>query len=181
MIIAIDPGYSATGSGSAVAVFRETLPNVPVLCEVFFDRPEEPRDRVRHDASDAIVVWETPQVDSRSRRSTQSIVKLAAEGGELAGMYAQANSALICRVTPSEWKGSVPKPIAHGRMWARLLPHERDLLGGDATLDAIDVAKRKGALERWAKEGARYYPRTWHAHNILDAVGIGLYLIGNRA
>lgn len=171
-LVTIDPGYAAKGPGCAVAVFCCGL-----LSQTYFARPEKvwitPLKNVYE------VVWECPQVDSRSRVSVPSIVQLAAVGGTLAGMYSGAcGGATVVPVSPSAWKGSTPKPVHHLRLWRQLRVVEHDLLGGVDTEMAIEAACRKGALDRWGKPGASYYPRTWWTHNLLDAVGIGLWRLG---
>jgi len=171
--IAIDPGYAARGKGSAVARFARCR----LMC-VCFARPETVRVGDLLQADDiSTVVWECPQVDSRTRTSVPAIVQLAAVGGTLAGLYAGANNAVVVPVTPSQWKGTVPKPVHHWRMWMRLQDDERTLLGGAETERAIDAARRKGARDRWGKPGASYYPSSFHMHNLLDAVGIGKWWI----
>jgi hypothetical protein len=180
-LLAIDPGYSKTGQGSAVARFNSSVPldDLARLVGVWFvrsgdvDRPAGVRAHGR-----ARVVWECPQLDARSRKATPAVVQLAAEGGEIAGAYAAHYALAIERVTPSQWKGSVPKPIAHSRLWRVLDDRERDVLGGDNAINAIERAKLAGARDRWGKEGARYYPRSFVMHNLLDAVGIGLWALG---
>lgn len=174
--IAIDPGYARRGRGCAVAVFRGG-----VLASVAFARPGAVTldDLVFVGHSDvARVVWEIPQVDARTRVSVPAVVRLAAEGGVLAGLYAAANGGVdVVAVAPSAWKGSAPKPVCHGRAWAVLRDSERVLLGGDATAARIDAAKRAGGLARWRDAGATYYG-AWTGHNLLDAAAIGLWAEG---
>jgi hypothetical protein len=168
-IVAIDPGYAHTGQGCAVALLDGGR-----VVRAIFVRPERATAadlRVHADA----VVWECPQVDARTRTATQEVVRLAAVGGTLAGMYAGACSAPCYAIAPSAWKGSTPKPVHHARLWAALDTQERDRLGGDSTFRAIEKAVRRGALERWGKPGGAYYPAAFVEHNLLDAVGLGLW------
>lgn len=179
-LLTIDPGFARRGKGCACAFFRDGR-----LAGVWFARPEQIATRAPVaypvDPSLDLVLWECPQVDSRSRASVPAIVTLAAVGGELAGLYAGMTGAAVERVAPSAWKGSVPKPVAHGRLWRVLDARERAVLGGDATARAIDAAKRKGALSRWNKPGAAYYPASFDAHNLLDAVELGCWKLDRRA
>lgn len=172
-IIAIDPGYAKRGRGCACARFDGD----DFLAAWWYARPDAmPPDGAWPEAD--TVVWECPQVDGRTRTATPQAVQLAAVGGTLAGLYAGHAGATVDPVTPSAWKGSTPKPIQHMRMWEVLTPPERALLGGSATEAAIDAARRKGALDRWSKSGAAYYPHNFLMHNILDAVGIGVWWLG---
>ena len=181
-LAAIDPGYAKRGKGSAVAVFAHGR-----LQSVDFVRVEalSPGDaaairdtlRALHVAT---VVWEEPQIDTRTRASTPAVVHLAAVGGTLAGMLAGMcrEVAHVVPVAPSAWKGSTPKPVAHARLWGVLDEREQRLLGGEATRMTIEAAQRAGALARWAREGGSYYPGAWTMHNLLDAVGIGAWALG---
>jgi len=81
-------------------------------------------------------------------------------------------------ITPRKWKGNVPKPQHHFATWRALRDAERQILGGRDTYDLIDAACDKGAMNRWCKPGASYYPRGNTMHNILDAVALGLHSIG---
>lgn len=172
VLVAIDPGYAKRGQGCAVAIFVDGR-----LACVRFERPETVAlPELAVGARD--VVWECPQIDARTRSATPQVLTLAATGGTLAGLYAGCNACRAVPVSPAEWKQSTPKPVHHARIWARLHDDERDLLGGEKTKERIDAAKRKGALERWAKSGALYYPPIWLTHNLLDAVGLGLWRLG---
>jgi hypothetical protein len=107
----------------------------------------------------------------------EDLIALAWSGALLAGAYA-ASGAELHEVTPQAWKGSLPKPVHHAKLWAVLSNEERELLGGLRTYDMIERASEKGALERWKKPGAAYYPRTWETHNLLDAVALGMWYVG---
>lgn len=175
-MIAIDPGFAVRGRGCACAWFRDGR-----LVRTWFARPEAfciagGIDGIRS------VVWECPQVDRRTRASTPAIVQLAAVGGTLAGLYAGYAGARVEPVSPSAWKGSEPKPVCHWRLWAKLDDREREEVAGAAGPEriaaAIDAARRKGALDRWSRDGASYYPASFAKHNLLDAVGIGAWKAG---
>lgn len=173
-VIAIDPGYAKRGRGCAVARFDDR-----VLRDVWYARPDGDVERLR--ASDAgEVVWECPQLDARSRVNASSVVALAAVGGVLAGLYAGASGCRALAVTPNDWKGSTPKPVAHARLWALLTYWERAVLGGDATGMLIADAQRRGALDRWGHDGASYYGKSAAAtvHNLLDAAALGAWRVG---
>lgn len=172
VLVAIDPGYAKRGSGCAVAVFAGLS-----LVRVGFERPECVRPSALAVGADT-VLWECPQVDARTRTSAPAVVQLAAVGGMLAGMFAGACGCPCMPISPAAWKGSVPKPVHHGRVWVLLDDREQALLGGASTGVAIESAKRRGALDRWGKPGVAYYPSTWLAHNLLDAVALGLTHLG---
>jgi hypothetical protein len=169
-LVAIDPGYAKDGKGCAVAIFDRH-----VLTQVFFARPETV-DVASLYVGAGEIVWEQPQVDARTRVTVPAVVQLASTGGVLAGMFAGANRCRVVVAKPSAWKGSTSKPVAHGRMWEKLATAEVKLLGGAATLQRIDAAKHAGAIARW-KPGEHYYG-SWTGHNLLDAVGIGMWRLG---
>jgi len=175
-LVAIDPGYAVRGKGCAIAMFV----NSRLVATQFlrqgkrFLAEDVPLDHVDE------VIWECPQVDSRTVTSTPACVQLAAVGGTIAGLIAGAFGAQVFAVSPSDWKGSVPKPVHHKRLWDKLYPDEIELLGGAETLRQINDAVLKGAGERWKRSGGDYYPRSWLTHNLLDAVGIGLWRVPRR-
>lgn len=85
-----------------------------------------------------------------------SILTLARTAGECAGLL-RARGMSVTYVTPNDWKGSTRKETSHQRILARLSAGETQILA----LAFRDVAKSK-------------------QHNVLDAVGIGLYAAGRR-
>jgi hypothetical protein len=118
------------------------------------------------------VIVERPEQDGRSFSARpKDLMALAWAGAALA----YSVGAPVTEYTPSLWKGQVPKPAQHKRLWALLAPEERAVLGGDATGQAIDAAARKGGLDTWKRPGASYYPRSFRAHNLLDSVALGRY------
>ena len=93
-----------------------------------------------------------------------------------------AEGAIVARGGPrarwvyaSDWKGQVKKPIHHMRVWSVLAPHERYVLAAaigmteDAIKDKIDKSCKLLAV---TGKVVRY---SWTAHNLFDAVGIGLW------
>jgi len=173
VLIAIDPGYAKRGPGCACALFVEGL-----LTALWFARPNEARP-VAPDGAD--VVYELPQMRPRedvSPGKANTLIKLAAVGAELAGQYSGASGGRVYAVTPAAWKGSTPKPQSHGRILDVLSRAELAIVGADA-MARVAEAKRRGALDRWARPGADYYG-TWPRHNLLDAVGIGVHHLGRR-
>lgn len=165
IVVGIDPGYSRSGEGCAVAVLRDG-----VLDSVCFARPG---DWLLRCAAVSNVVIEKPQQDRRSRAIPPAVlIELAWQGAALAYSIAASSGARVVAITPSAWKGSTPKPVQHRQLWAKLSAAERAILGGDATDAAIARAQDAGALDRWSRPGASYYPRSFATHNLLDAVGI---------
>lgn len=170
-VIAIDPGYAKPGKGCAcVRIGDGPLLSWFVRSKDLVGSPPPPR-------CDA-VVWEQPQADGRTWHVPPAmIIQLTSEGATVAGYYAARTGAVILVATPSSSKGSVPKPIAHMRMWRVLTDDERAALGGAKTFAAIDQAVERGATRRWPA-GYSAYPATYLEHNILDAAALGLQTIG---
>lgn len=182
-LLAIDPGYA--GAGNACAAFE-----AGVLVETWFEKavtfapraPAGPARATRWAAAAGYfheIVIERPQQDGRSRGvPPDTLIRLAWAGALLAGAFAGRDGAPIVEYTPSEWKGSEPKPVQHARLWTVLAEGERARLGGEATYRTIMAACEKGALKRWAIAGAACYPRSFTLHNILDAVALGCVHLG---
>jgi hypothetical protein len=168
-ILTIDPGYAAKGDGCACCASRDGL-----IVEAWFERPTR-GDNLAMRANIAIdrVIVEKPQQDGRSWGvPPEVLIELTWAGVALGGFYAGAHGAAFAGTCPSDWKGSEAKPVNHGRLWGILSDVECAILGGSPTERQIKAAKRKGALERWAKAGGEYYPKSWLGHNLLDAAAI---------
>lgn len=171
LLHAIDPGYA--GAGCAVASFEQGT-----LRRAAFRKPSDRRVGVVA----ATVIVERPQWDDRSlAASAPVLMRLSWEGAIVAAYCAAHPSSKLIEVTPTDWKGSTPKPVHHARLWRQLNDDERAILGGDATLAAIQAAQEKGALDRWGRPGASYYPKSFTAHNLLDAVALGCTYLGRLA
>jgi hypothetical protein len=128
------------------------------------------------------VVLELPEANGRST-PPDDLIAITATGCLIAGRLAGRNGC-VRLVTPRQWKGSVPKPVHHHRMWDALTPAERALLGGPRTLAAIVAASLRGAGDRWQKKGAAYYRKAelpaGITHDLLDAAAGGLYAVGRK-
>ena len=96
------------------------------------------------------IVTEYPEFRPGDTKSNPNdLITLAMRAGVIEGMLrAHAPSAWWRRVRPSQWKGSVPKPI-----------HNKRVLGA---LTAREMALLPNALK----------------HDTIDAVGIGLWHVG---
>jgi hypothetical protein len=127
-----------------------------------------------------LVVIERPQIDARTRGIDPSnILALAWSGAMLAGEL-KGQGAKVKEYTPTQWKGSEPKPLQHLRMIDVLGKREKAVLDeciGPDWIDRVHKAVEKGALKRWKVKGADCYGR-WEGHNLLDAVALGLFELG---
>ncbi len=101
------------------------------------------------------VVVEKPRIYPSGRTSNPNdVLTLAVKAGEWAGRFDRI--AKVRYVEPSEWKGgSVRKDIQNARDRAKLTPGERAIV--DATGQEMSDSTR---------------------HNMLDAIGIGLFGVG---
>jgi hypothetical protein len=173
-LIAIDPGYGKNSGGCALAMFMRG-----VLVSAGFERHTAP-GFWRGCGAD-VVVYELPQVRPREDASpgkANTLIQLAAAGAELAGRLAGSSTPVLA-VAPVKWKGAVAKPVCHSRLWGGLSDAERACIGSPCEVERhINEAKRKGGLARW-KPGTNYYG-TWPLHNILDAVGIGIWYLEKK-
>lgn len=97
-------------------------------------------------------VWiEKPVIYPRSKARPADIMKLAVEAGRWAGIYSCLGVA-VHFVEPAHWKGQVPKAIHHRRVLAGLT---------EAEIGAVELGCKNLAPSR--------------RHNVLDAVGLGLW------
>ncbi len=84
---------------------------------------------------------------------------------------------------PKDWKGQIKKWQHHARVWSVLSPAERETFARDSghTVDAVGK-KIDEACERWAQGDVNRRGKVrgyeWSAHNLLDAVGLGLWHLG---
>lgn len=173
IMFAIDPGYAY---GSAIAVFSGTR-----LVRVLFDVDAVDARKfgtagARTLGTPDLVVVEQPEHRANEGHAAATVLRLAWEGALLAGRLAGRHARVVA-YTPTAWKGSVPKPIAHANLWDALSVAERKLLGGKTTHAMIERAVERGAVERWKRPGAAYYPSTWVTHNLLDAVALGRHYL----
>jgi hypothetical protein len=169
----IDPGYSRSGRGCALAMFYWDA-----LEAVWFERFSEQSPAKRCNVKLSVVQWEQPQADGRNADG-DVLIRLASEGASLAAAYAVVCGGRVESVTPHAWKGSKPKPVQHAAVWRALTNQERECFAQPENVaGAISKAVSKGALERWKRPGAAYYPRSFPEHNLLDAVAMGLVQLG---
>lgn len=95
---------------------------------------------------------ERPVIYPRSKARPNDIISLALNAGQWAGIY----NCLGCDfhyVEPAQWKGQVPKDIHHSRIWSTLTAKDQE---------AVNRAFKKTAVAK--------------RHNIMDAVGLGLWV-----
>lgn len=120
-----------------------------------------------------VCIFERPQFDGRVHKH---VIDLAVNAALLAG---STRAPLIRGVEPREWKGSQRKPVHHLRIWRALSPAERKVLPDD-THDRITKAILKGAKDAWRKPSVTYYGKAKGSeiHNVVDAVGLGLFQLG---
>ncbi len=104
------------------------------------------------------VLIECPKLRPRGEKNPNAILLVARGAGEYAGAYRSAD---VSYLTPNDWKGSTPKDISNARTWAKLDPKEQE------TVDRFF----RGAPGRNGLAPSR-------RHNVLDAIGIGLFGVG---
>lgn len=152
-VIAIDPGLQGCG----VALFDDTT-NLLLRAQYIAG---EPSVVVRTILDGSVfpyrVAIEMPRTygGRAARGDTNDVVRLAAAVGVMTATF-MLQGASVTNPLPQEWKGgSIPKPVSHKRIRARLTGFERVLL-------------EHGLHRVSAKRGL----------DILDAVGIGLWHCG---
>ena len=103
---------------------------------------------------DVVVIeqmWSRHEPGAKGKSQTEKILILQAIGGYVAGLYAGASP---CFYPPHVWKSSVPKEIHHRRVRKELNDRELAIL--------TELEKRYGKK----------------AHNVRDAIGLGLFETG---
>ena len=105
-------------------------------------------------------VIERPMIypGGRQKARPADVITLAVRAGEWGGRVESFLSITPEYVEPSTWKGQVPKDVHQLRIWARLAPDEQELVATAGR--GVSASKR---------------------HNIVDAVGIGLWALGRKA
>jgi hypothetical protein len=107
----------------------------------------------------ASLVIERPQIYSPkvSKADPDDIITLAMRAGKAVQYFLDRglNESNVLEVKPATWKGQVKKEVHHARILKALLHEEVLLL--TAFLEPVAKAKR---------------------HNVLDAVGLGLWALG---
>lgn len=112
------------------------------------------------------IVVESPKLRPYGEKNPNAILTLARTAGYLAGRAVEAACASVQveYLTPNDWKGSTPKDISHARIWARLTDAEKEI---------ADSYFRSAPGRNGLAPSKR--------HNVLDAIGIGLFAVGRKA
>lgn len=114
----------------------------------------DPRSSELHVAEHVHHAWiESPRLRPHGEKNPNAILTLARNAGEWGGQYRVLAVAEVHYVTPSDWKGQLSKDICHARAWGKLNADEQ-------------------AVVNKAGRGMSASTR----HNMLDAVGIGLWV-----
>lgn len=101
----------------------------------------------------ARVVVERPHT-GKTRARKKDVITLAIRAGEVGGIWSYITGIVPEYVEPNRWKGSQSKEISHRIIKAKLRPAELKKFQSDC----------KGMAES-------------KRHNVLDAIGIGLYVL----
>ncbi len=173
-LFAIDPGVKTCATATSCSGRLVHVEVIPSLQRAIAGDPMP-------------VIWERPQADGRGA-PVDDLIALTHAGADLARAVAGRDLS-IRAVTPRQWKGSVPKPVHHGRLWSALRVDECELIGGLRTRKAIDAAQLRGAADGWRKPGATYYrarelPTVGGVkitHDLLDAVALLMFGLGRLA
>lgn len=120
---------------------------------------------------DAVAV-ERPAYDGRIARGVppSSVIDLAWNAAAVA--FTLAAGSPVHAYTPTEWIGTVPKPVLHRRIWSALTGPERRAF--------------PAATDEWLTGAAEHFARKHKllqhpAFNTLDAAGVGLFHLGRIA
>lgn len=120
-----------------------------------------------------------PKGNSEGTRDPEVIMRLRETVGYIRGILA-VKGITAATTDPRSWKGQFKKPPHHQRVWSLLLPSERELIAKVLGYTPTHIeAKIERACEQLARTGnVRGY--SWNAHNVLDAVGLNLWMHGHH-
>lgn len=99
------------------------------------------------------VLIESPFLRPRGEKNPNAILKLARNAGEWGGRFGDVEY-----LTPNDWKGCLRKETSHARLWTKLDDKEKSV---------VDRAFKTHP----GRDGMAASKR----HNVLDAIGIGLF------
>jgi len=154
-VIAIDPGKDTGWAFFRRGVLTASGLIVEKDFSTYYDELEA-LCRTHWDV-DMVGVVEKPRIYDRRRwkGDPNDLIDVAVKAG--ASAHALSYSSAVELVTPQEWKGQQPKNVNHAQTLVRLISEE---------LEVLNKAKEKISLKK--------------IHNVLDAVGIGLWRLGRR-
>jgi hypothetical protein len=81
-------------------------------------------------------------------------------------------------VIPEDWKGQFKKPPHHRKVWAELSPAERKVFAEGAGLEVDFITEKIETACQTLARTRKVTGYSWKAHNLLDAVGLGLWHLG---
>ena len=158
MLIALDPGKHS--------VYGALFENAQLVRLLKFDVSTFKNGNFVHVDGVTRAVIEKPNIN-KNTPNWQSVLDVACSGYLIAGMLRVP----LTEHEPNAWKGSIKKPIHHGRVLLAMFEQERSLLP-----DGVQSVVTRAKLQL-AKTGVvRGYSHDWHNH--LDAIGLGLFALG---
>ncbi len=154
MIVSIDPGTKCAGYAVFAESDTESKP-VMIRCGVF--RGDDWIDTANHtpefselDKENLKLIIEDPRIYPVTNVRPNDLMKLANSVGAI---VAKVNAKFTKLVTPSRWKKSIPKTIHQKRILRCLSPEEKQILDNCLCPKSLQ-------------------------HNVVDAIGIGLWHVG---
>jgi hypothetical protein len=162
----IDPGKHE----HACAIFRSGA-----LASVQFIAPAAFGDTSFLQHTDAVVI-EKPQVyPGADEKNPNDLLDVYGAARMSEGMMLVLGGPAAHYVLPREWKGGFQKPAHHRQVWAALSPAEKEVFARDSGLEVEFIGdKIEKACETLART-RKVSGYSWKAHNLLDAVGLGLW------
>ncbi len=103
------------------------------------------------------------------------VMNVARAADRLIGKVLQAGGPEPTHLEPAVWKGQLFKVLHHQRIWNALSPAEREIFARCVGYTVAEIEEKfRSVLHRKVQTG-RVTGYEWAAHNLLDAVGIGLF------
>ncbi len=129
-----------------------------------------------YQASETLVIVEMPRRVHRGKSTDEDIIALA-RSAERSVLLAEQAGCVVETAAPDDWTSVADKPKRHRNVWLALTPSEQGVIGKFAGRQPYKCWQYiETACHALATGGKVRYG--WTTHNVLDAVGIGLWKLG---
>jgi hypothetical protein len=110
-----------------------------------------------------------------AKANPNDLLDVERAAGRLEGIVLASGGSIVEPYLAADWKGQIDKPTHHMRIWTTLLTDEERAVFAKCvgkSVAEVDEILRTAVREMAATGEAAY---SWAAHNLFDAVGLGLF------